>query len=473
MRLVGFLVSTAKIGVFVMPKPTRRQAVEFRALKWGVRHPLMVAAPSGLASAVTAGVVELGLPTTGGIVGGTALGLAGWYRGHPASFDHLVLPRLRAFRRRWLTYVGRRWADILADCELITVNRRTDAVMVPRILRVRAASPSIDTIHVRLNRGQTPSMFEEKADALAHALRAERVAVVKIKPQVIGLVVERENPFDSDPIPAIDLPHAVDEVNLAAIELGDTEYGTSWTQSFLGQHLFVAGATGSGKGSLLWSPLRGMAPLLRDGVVLPDVIDLKEGMETEVGAPLFHRRAIEWEHAVEVVEAFRDELKQRQAELREQGKRKFTPSVETPLRLLMIDELGMLTSYGPASEVRAVLKLLSEVMTQGRAAGFGVCGYVQEPTKDTVPIRELFTARVCLSVTSQNQVDMVLGDGMRLRGALADEIPLDEAHAGIGFVVERGSRNPLRVRASYQSDQDIRDLVAFVTSGRPRLHAVA
>ncbi|MEJ2854881.1 MULTISPECIES: cell division protein FtsK [unclassified Saccharothrix] len=453
--------------------PTRRQAVEFRALKWGVRHPGMVTVPAGAAAAVAKGVAELGLPTTGGIVGGAALGLAGWYRGHPASFDHLVLPRLRAFRRRWLTYVGRRWSDILLDCDLVTINRRTDVMMVPRILRVRAVSPSIDTLHVRLNRGQTPSMFEERADALAHALLAERVAVVKIKPQVIGLVVERCNPFDADPIPAIDLPHDPDEVNLAAIELGDTEYGTPWTQSFLGQHVFVAGATGSGKGSLLWSPLRGMAPLLREGIVQPDVIDLKEGMETEVGAALFHRRAIAWDDAVEVVEGFRDELKARQAVLREQQKRKFTPSPETPLRLLMIDELGMMTAYGPSSEVRGVLKLLAEIMTQGRAAGFGVCGYVQEPTKDTVPIRELFTARVCLSVTSQNQVDMVLGDGMRLRGALADEIPLDPAHAGIGFVVEQGSRNPLRVRASFQTDQDIRDLVAFVTADRPRLHAVA
>ncbi|WP_158853075.1 cell division protein FtsK [Saccharothrix deserti] len=456
-----------------MPKPTRSQGLEFRAIKWGFRHPGMVTVPPGLAAAVGAGVLELGAQTTGGIVGGVLVGAAGWYRGHPASFDQVATPWLRAFRRRWVTYVGRKWADILLDCDLVTVNRRTDAVVVPRILRVRSVSPSIDTIHVRINRGQTPSMFEEHADALAHALRAERVAVVKIKPQVIGLVVERENPFDADPIPAIDLPHAADEVDLGAIELGDTEYGAAWTQSFVGQHLFVAGATGSGKGSLLWSPLRGMAPLLRDGVVVPDVIDLKEGMETEIGAPLFHRRAIEWDDAVGVVESFRDELKTRQAVLREQGRRKFTASAETPLRLLQIDELGMMTSYGPASEVRAVLKLLSEIMTQGRAAGFGVCGYVQEPTKDTVPVRELFTSRVCLSVTSQNQVDMVLGDGMRLRGALADEIPLDPAHAGIGFVVEQGSRNPLRVRASYQSDQDIRDLVEFVTSGRPRLHAVA
>lgn len=456
-----------------MPKPTRSQAAEFRAIKWGFRHPGMVTVPAALGTGITHSLTTFGAPTTGAVVGGTALAALGWYRGHPASFDHLVGPRLRAFRRRWLTYVGRRWSDILLDCDLVSINRRTDGMVVPRVLKVRSVSPSIDTLYVRINRGQTPTLFEEKADALAHALVAERVAVAKIKPQVIALIVERSNPFDADPIPAIDLPHDPADVDLTAIELGDDEYGNAWTQSFVGQHLFVAGATGSGKGSLLWSPLRGMAPLLRDRIVVPDVIDLKEGMETEVGAPLFHRRAITWADAVETVEAFRDELKDRQAVLREQKKRKFSPSVEMPLRLLKIDELGMMTAYGPASEVRSTLKLLAEIMTQGRAAGFGVCGYVQEPTKDTVPIRELFTSRVCLSVTSQSQVDMVLGDGMRLRGALADEIPLDPAHAGIGFVVQKGSRTPLRVRASYQDDQDIRDLVAFVTAGRPALRSVA
>ena len=37
---------------------------------------------------------------------------------------------------------------------------------------------------------------------------------------------------------------------------------------------------------------------------------------------------------------------------------------------------------------------------------------------------------------------MVLGDGARERGALADEIPGDPRHAGIGYIVDPGSRLP-------------------------------
>ena len=126
----------------------------------------------------------------------------------------------------------------------------------------------------------------------------------------------------------------------------------------------------------------------------------------------------------------------------------------------MIDELAMLTAYGDRSSVRDALRLLAEVLTQGRAADHGVAGYVQEPTKDVVDVRELFDTRICLGVTAASHVDMALGDGARDRGALADEIPGDPDHAGIGFVIDTGSRLPVRFRAGWVTDTDIDQLAA-------------
>jgi S-DNA-T family DNA segregation ATPase FtsK/SpoIIIE len=62
---------------------------------------------------------------------------------------------------------------------------------------------------------------------------------------------------------------------------------------------------------------------------------------------------------------------------------------------------------------------------------------------------------------------MTLGDDMRMRGALADEIPLDEEHAGIGFRVDQRSRNPIRVRGGYNTDEDITELVATCSPTPP------
>jgi len=134
----------------------------------------------------------------------------------------------------------------------------------------------------------------------------------------------------------------------------------------------------------------------------------------------------------------------------------------------MVDEMAMLTAYGDRADVREALRLLAEILMQGRACLVSVIGYVQEPSKDIVDVRELFTTRICLGVTAASHVDMVLGDGARERGALADEIPGDEAHAGIGFVIDTGSRLPVRFRAAYVADEEIDELVTrCATWARP------
>ena len=213
----------------------------------------------------------------------------------------------------------------------------------------------------------------------------------------------------------------------------------------------------------MWNPLRAMGPAIRDGLVLPDMCDLKGGMEAGNARPLFHRYADEPDTALEVIEAFRDDMKATQAYLTSEGLREVTISRETPFRPLFVDELAMMTALGDSRTTRDAVRLLAEVMTQGRAAGFAVCAYLQEPTKDVVPIRDLFTRRICLRTTAASHADMVLGEDMRLRGALADEIPADSDHAGIGFRVDQRSRRPIRVRAGYVSDADIAELVRTCT----------
>jgi S-DNA-T family DNA segregation ATPase FtsK/SpoIIIE len=54
---------------------------------------------------------------------------------------------------------------------------------------------------------------------------------------------------------------------------------------------------------------------------------------------------------------------------------------------------------------------------------------------------------------------MVLGDGARDRGALADHIsPVPELGAGVAYMRLESSPDPIRVRAAYVSDTDIRTM---------------
>ncbi|MCE0768107.1 cell division protein FtsK [Pseudonocardia kujensis] len=427
---------------------------EFRGLAWLVRHPLFVLVPATLIAAA----VLLGALPTAIAVASVVLVVVVWGRLHPPSFDRWAAPALRATWRRWTTYRGRRWSSLLADCGLAQTNHHTGHVDAPRVLRVRSATPSIDTLRVRLTRGQDLTLWTGRTEPLADALRAHRVAVTRHRPGVLTVVVEREMPFRF-PIPAPAIPAASEAVDLRALPVGEDEYGHPFLLAVAGRHVLVAGATGSGKGSLLWAPLRALGPAIRDGLVRVHVIDLKGGAETQRGTALFHHHATTAAEAIALLTEVRDEMKHRQAHMADHGLRRLDITPTTPLDLVMIDEMAMLTAYGERADVREALRLLAELLTQGRACLTSVMGYVQEPSKDVVDVRELFTTRICLGVTAASHVDMVLGDGARERGALADEIPGDPDHAGIGYVIDQRSRLPIRFRACRVTDAEIDELV--------------
>ena len=83
------------------------------------------------------------------------------------------------------------------------------------------------------------------------------------------------------------MPTPTAAIDLAAVPVGMTETGPSWRVPLLGHHLLVAGATGAGKGSVLWSLIAGIAPAVRTGQARLCVIDPKGGMELGAGAPMF------------------------------------------------------------------------------------------------------------------------------------------------------------------------------------------
>lgn len=437
----------------------RTRGVEMRAAGWIGRHPGSVYAPAAL----MASGMELGWTATGGIVGGTAAGLCAWYRAHPDTFDRFAAPRLRAWRRRWMTYLGPRWRNALIACDLYTTHRKTGELRVPRLAKVRSYSPSVDTLYVRLHPGQHLRQFEARLPELTEALGVERIALERVKPRVIALVVQRSEPF-TEVIDAPEMAYDPDAVDLRDLYVGETEHGASWMLAVLFEHLFIAGATGAGKNAIVTALLRGLAPLIRDGVVRLWVCDPKQ-MEFATLAGIAYRYADTDETAAELVDEYVQDMQATQGRFAEQGTRKVVPSAVTPLNLLILDEMGALLAYGDANIARGLRKSLALVGSQGRATGHSMVGLVQEPTKDTVPVRDLFTTRICLRVTSAAHVDMVLRENARLRGALADEIPNDPATAGIGYVIRQRSRVPMRVRAAYVDDRELDELVEFVRAG--------
>jgi S-DNA-T family DNA segregation ATPase FtsK/SpoIIIE len=212
----------------------------------------------------------------------------------------------------------------------------------------------------------------------------------------------------------------------------------------------------------MWCPLVSIAPAIRDGLVRVSGIDPK-GMELAYGRRIFHRYAVTGADTLDVLDELVAAMDTRKAEFA--GRVRSVPiSADHPLEILEFDEIGALTKYTDRKTREAITERVALLTTQGRALGFTVRGYVQEPTKDTVPVRDLFPRRICLRVAAKSHIGMVLGDGAYERGAWANRI--GESEAGVGYVFGEGVREPLRVRAGWVPDETIKELETSV-AGSP------
>jgi S-DNA-T family DNA segregation ATPase FtsK/SpoIIIE len=142
--------------------------------------------------------------------------------------------------------------------------------------------------------------------------------------------------------------------------------------------------------------------------------------------------------------------------------RDHTPSREDPFTVVLVDEVAFLTAYQPDRSLKAqIMSALATLTTQGRAVGYSVVAALQDPRKDVLTIRNLFPDRIAMRLDEPEQVDMVLGDGARDRGATCELISADPTTgAGVAFVRLEGDPDPVRVRAGWVSDADIRALAA-------------
>jgi S-DNA-T family DNA segregation ATPase FtsK/SpoIIIE len=86
-------------------------------------------------------------------------------------------------------------------------------------------------------------------------------------------------------IPALVIPARVD---LRALPVGRREDGMIWVVRVHGTHVLIAGATGAGKASLLWSLVRAMLPAMLSGLVRVWAADPKL-MELAYGRAIFDR----------------------------------------------------------------------------------------------------------------------------------------------------------------------------------------
>jgi S-DNA-T family DNA segregation ATPase FtsK/SpoIIIE len=419
---------------------------------WWLAHRPALMAMIGLA--VLMGV-EVGPLVLVVMVLAAPAGLAAWWRVWPGSFHATVGRVLLGWWRSFWSY-GVRWRTAMM---LSGVEGRFDgAEYLPRVVRVRAGRYS-DRVTVRMVAGQHTADWARRLDALAHGFGARscQVRELRRRPGYVDLIVGRRDPLGSV-VDALPVPEVCD---LGAVPVGRREDGEPWTVRLRGSHTLIAGATGAGKGSVIWSLIRALGPGVRDGLVKVWVLDPKGGMELAAGAPLFERFA--YDTAADLAAVLEDAVAVMDARAtRLRGvTRLHEPSVDEPLIVVVVDELASLTAYAERDDRRRINAALPLLISKGRAVGVVVVAALQDPRKEVVQFRDLFPNRIALALVEPDQTDLVLGKGARLRGADCSRIPLTTP--GIGWVWCDGENEPVRVRAGWVTDDDITATVAAYT----------
>ncbi|MCE7008269.1 cell division protein FtsK [Kibdelosporangium philippinense] len=326
----------------------------------------------------------------------------------------------------------------------------------PKLKRVRSEGWR-DKVRVKMIKGQAPEQWAQRASGLAHSFHANSCRVRVIKPGRIELDLIHSDPL-TRPIP---LPAMAAAADLKRITVGKTETGKPWRIRLLGNQILVVGVQGAGKGSLLWSVVWALAPLIKTGTVRLYGIDPKGGMELGQCPEVFHKVVYDnGPDAVALLEEIANDVRRRAGEYR--GLRRlWTRESGEPFTLLIVDELADVIAYQTDKKLKERAQAAIQTITsQGRAPGFATLALVQDPRKEIVPFRNLFTTRIAMRLDEPAQVDMVLGDGVRERGAEAHEI--SELTPGVAWAKEDGKREPMRARAFYATDDDLWDLRAYI-----------
>ncbi|WP_380167739.1 FtsK/SpoIIIE domain-containing protein [Jannaschia sp. R86511] len=241
---------------------------------------------------------------------------------------------------------------------------------------------------------------------------------------------------------------------LAGLSVGVLEDGSSWRLKLRGAHVLIAGTTGSGKSSLLWAIVAGLSTAIHAGLVRVTWLDPKGGMEATPARPLADV-VDRIDDMADTLDQLVDELDHRAAALAGTS-RQHTPTVASPHRVVVVDELATLTALADSKTARRVEAALGALLSRGRAVGFTVITTTVDPSKEVVRWRGLHAVRVAFRLDEPIQVDMVLGDGALHRGAACDRIPL--ATPGVCFVRLDGIPDPQRARAAYVPDELIDQL---------------
>ncbi|MER6614134.1 FtsK/SpoIIIE domain-containing protein [Streptomyces xantholiticus] len=298
--------------------------------------------------------------------------------------------------------------------------------VAPRLSFPRATRTGL-TAAVKLHAGQTPATYMQAADALAHAWKVHAVRVTSPERGLVLLTA-----MGSDPLQRPGLATAPAELLSALI--GALETGGAWVVNLrLVPHWLIAGATRSGKSTLLSRLITQLAP---QPVALVG-IDCKGGMELGLFADRLSALATCKREAVAVLSALVVDMQERMSACRSAGVRSIweLPDKLRPVPVVVIvDEIAELYlsdgTRDSKAEAEQCSTLLLRLAQLGAALGLHLVIAGQRVGSDLGPgvtaLRAQLGGRICHRVNDPGTAEMTLGDLNKDAVSVAQSITAEE-----------------------------------------------
>ncbi|GAA2812728.1 FtsK/SpoIIIE domain-containing protein [Mycolicibacterium pallens] len=389
------------------------------------------------------------------VVGVIGVALFFWRLHSPETYEERFAAPARLLRWRLWAYAS--WHRLCKRCGLAASeqvtrrNKEGQQVTSTRWLypKLLGTDVSHTTLHltVRARMGQTVEDLERAVPAIRDAAGAHSARAVVVSPGTLRIELVMREQLST-------IGHATPPTAVATtrVTLGRREDGSAWILPLRGRHTLTVGCSDAGKGSIFWGIAGGLAPAVAAGVVHLIGIDLKYGIELSVGARLFTKIATTEADAVETLAGL-EKLMNKRGQAMAGHSRDHRPTKASPLVVLLIDELAGVTAYMSDPTLRKeAAASLSRILTKGRALGIVVAAFLQDPRKEILPMRGLFTQTIALRLRSREEVTMVLGDG------IADKAPAHRIapdRPGTGYVIAADGHT-VKVRSDFWSDDQIR-----------------
>ncbi len=347
-----------------------------------------------------------------------------WYLiGYPATAYRVVFTWRRVATLNDLAVSKRPPRGLLGD---LVVKGDPLRPVAPRISFPRATRMGL-TMLVRLHAGQTPATFLKAADAFVHAWKVHAVRVTSPERGLVLLTATA-----TDPLQRPGLASAPAELLSALI--GVLESGGAWVMNLrLVPHWLIAGATRSGKSTLLARLITQLAPqpLALIG------IDCKGGMELGLFADRLSALATCRREAVAVLSALVVDMQDRMSACRSAGVRSIweLPDNIRPVPVVVIvDEIAELYLSDGTRESKAEAEQCSTLLLRigqlGAALGLHLVVAGQRVGSDlgagVTALRAQLGGRICHRVNDPGTAEMTLGDLNKDAVAVAQSITAEE-----------------------------------------------